>query len=169
MRWLPIPGYEGLYEVSSTGLCRGLKWGSSPIIRKTTVNKANGYINVILSKNGRPKNFRVHRLVLMAFSGIPTKDRNHGRHLNGIKTDNRIENLKWGTCLENQMDKVFHGKLNGAKRGQAHHNATLTGVEVKKIRILLREGVYQKDIAYIFGVDQSHVSRISSGVARKYD
>lgn len=104
--WKDIKDYEGLYQVSNLGrvrsvdhyvcynksnntlsLCKGR-------IKKFNLNKQTGYYTVCLSKNGKEKTFSVHRLVAEAFKpnphNYPTVD-----HINRIRTDNRVENLRW--------------------------------------------------------------------------
>lgn len=62
-RWLPVPGYEGVYEVSEQGEIR--RYGKE---RRTTVDK-KGYVRITLSKNGKVRNFLVSALVCKAFHG----------------------------------------------------------------------------------------------------
>lgn len=102
----------------------------------------------------------------MAFGFMPTPERNQVRHLDGVRGNNKLSNLKWGSCAENHADKVLHNRANGAHRGQKHHNAKLTDAAVEKIKILLREGFYQRDIAFLFGVTQSNISKIATGISR---
>ena len=59
------------------------------------------YIKVSLRKNGSTKTYWVHRLVAIAFLPSPQQGRNQVNHINGIKTDNRVENLCWCTPKEN--------------------------------------------------------------------
>lgn len=112
-RWLPIVGMEGLYEVSSIGRVRGL----DRIARNGRRVKGvpiqgfigpNGYRSMILAANGRKRTTTTHRLVLLAFCG-PCPVGGDACHGNGIKTDNRIENLRWGTRSENILDNVHRG------------------------------------------------------------
>lgn len=106
--WLPIQGYEGLYEVSNMGRIKTLErtyyGGVVPVkiktrLRKLVVSK-KGYLSLLLSKDGIDKQFKVHRLVAEAF--IPNiENKPQVNHKNGIKSDNRIENLEWATNKEN--------------------------------------------------------------------
>lgn len=99
--WKDIVGYEGLYQVSSNGVIRSLNYRgtSKEKILKPRLS-SSGYYQVTLFKNGERKDFNVHRLVAMAF--IPNPE-NKGcvDHINGIKVDNRAENLRWATYKEN--------------------------------------------------------------------
>lgn len=93
--WQPVHGYEGLYEVSSAGRIKGKRLLS---LRLTS----DGYRNVRLSKGGKCKNARVHRLIAIAFlpnpDGLPEVN-----HIDGDKLNNRLDNLEWISSHENKM------------------------------------------------------------------
>jgi hypothetical protein len=98
--WLPIEGYENLYEVSSAGRVRSLN-------RKTTKGKilqpvmSPLYYRVTLSKDNVPHGVSVHRLVATAFLPNPEGKRNVN-HLDGNKINNAVNNLEWATHKENE-------------------------------------------------------------------
>lgn len=102
--WKDIPGYEGLYQASTTGLIRSvghytlMKNGRvryhHGIIRKPMHYK-NGYQSVTLSRNGKYKQESVHRLVLITFCG--EKDGCEVNHIDENKDNNRLDNLEWVT------------------------------------------------------------------------
>ena len=90
--WKPIVGYEN-YEVSNLGQVRNVKSGR---ILKPQMDK-DGYLRLELQN---PKKiFRVHRLVLQTF--LPTEEDLQCDHINHIKTDNYLCNLRWVTCSQN--------------------------------------------------------------------
>ena len=68
---------------------------------KTFKNKY-GYIQVSLCKNGKQKSFKVHRLLATAFIPNP-ENKSCVDHINGIRDDNRLENLRWVTHRENML------------------------------------------------------------------
>jgi hypothetical protein len=151
--WKPIVGWNK-YEISSYGRIR-----RDSTIRKLTTN--NGYLYIHLSQDGKNKNFRVHRLVLLAHIGIPDQSQIHTRHIDGDKLNNHISNLRWGTVLENIEDKrQHHGFLTGFKLGEKHHNSKLLDQSIPKIFAMRKLGYLQKEIAKKFGVTQSNISRI---------
>jgi hypothetical protein len=92
--WLPIAGYEGLYEVSDLGRVKNIKTGR---IMKPKLEK-NGYTRATLHNKGEKKCY-IHRLVLQTF--LPIEDKMDCDHRNHIKNDNRLVNLRWATNSEN--------------------------------------------------------------------
>jgi len=102
--WKDIKGYEGHYRVSTEGRVRSLKrkdnTGRNFKGRVLKLIFRCGYFGVGLCKNGKVKTFYVHRLVAISF--ISNSDNKSCiNHKNGIKTDNRIENLEWCSQKEN--------------------------------------------------------------------
>jgi hypothetical protein len=69
-----------------------------------------GYVRVTLTAlDGRKTSRTVHSLVLESFRGLRPPGFDHTRHLNGLKSDNTLDNLRWSTAKENMADKVLHG------------------------------------------------------------
>lgn len=114
-KWHPIIGYESLYEINEVGEIKSLpkqhgRQYYSHGILKTKIN-IGGYCEVRLSNNKIDKHITVHRLVATQF--IPN-DLNKPciNHINGIKTDNRVENLEWVDYFENMKHAVDTGLLS---------------------------------------------------------
>lgn len=115
--WRAIPGWEGLYEVSSDGRVRSLPY-STPTrgTQRGRMLKAapdtRGYPAVHLCDNGtelrRHRLVRVHILVALAFIG-PRQDGMEVRHLDDVKTNNNLDNLAYGTHAENMADSMRNG------------------------------------------------------------
>lgn len=106
--WKDIKGFEGYYQISTEQIVRGLKrtvkkpFGFRTVrerIIKTYLHNC-GYWQVLLRKEGKTKRFVIHRLVADAFIPNPL-NLPQVNHKNGIKTDNRIENLEWVTEKQN--------------------------------------------------------------------
>lgn len=154
-----IPGWEGLYIVSTDGKVASLqhRFGkrNSPRLCRPVLSN-NGYYRVRLSRNNKITFLSIHRAVAMAFiGGIP-----HGmcvRHLDGNKKHNNLNNLAIGTALENSNDEVV------AKRhphGATHPRSKLSDKDVLRIRKYHSDGIPQIMIAKMFRIDQTHVSKI---------
>ena len=94
--WRDISGYEGLYQVSNLGNVKSLNFrGTGKEMVVSLTNKA-GY-NLVSIKG---TSYRVHRLVALAFIPNP-ENKPFIDHINGIRNDNRVENLRWVTNKEN--------------------------------------------------------------------
>lgn len=107
--WKSIPEYEGLYEASDLGRIRSLpRATTSGKILKPYVNKHNGYCYVTLSKNNVRKQKRVHKLVMISFCEID-ESRPQINHVDGDKTNNKLDNLKWCTQSENMKHAYENG------------------------------------------------------------
>lgn len=93
--WLPIKGFEGLYEVSSFGRVRSLNYhrtGQTRIL--VPAQKKNGYLQVALWKNGKGNYYLIHRLVAEAFIPNWFED-SQVNHIDEDKTNNHVDNLEW--------------------------------------------------------------------------
>ena len=115
-RWIPIPGYEGLYEISDLGRVRSLeRYVDTGLgLRRLkaqlkSISTHRGYSYVILYKDGKRKNFRLHRLVLIAFLGDePTLE---AMHIEPDPSNCALSNLQWGTPEQNRQER--HERSNG--------------------------------------------------------
>lgn len=99
--WRDVPGYEGKYQVSNTGAVRNALHLTLKIRES-----AKGYPMVWLHANGKLNAHSVHRLVATAFLPNPTQ-LPEVNHINGVKTDNRVENLEWCTISHNRRHSAY--------------------------------------------------------------
>lgn len=108
--WRPVEGFAGVYEVSSRGRMRNTSSGKYLVT--TTPGRIDGYCAVSLRiAIGKYCTRTVHRIVAEAF--LPEREPGMQiHHKNGIKTDNRVENLEWVSPSE-------HGRLDAARRRDA--------------------------------------------------
>jgi len=153
--WKDVLGYESFYEVSNLGNVKTLgnnKFGNIRVM-KNTLRK--GYCHVGLRINNIQKMFRVHRLVAEAFIPNPNK-KSQVNHINGIKNDNRLENLEWATAFENMQHASVNNLLNVAK-GEKHYNFKLSEEKISEI-IYLSDKFTQKELCLKFGVSQALIS-----------
>jgi hypothetical protein len=97
-----IIGFEGLYKISQYGIVYNKKMQA---LKQFKCSSGKTYFQVCLCKNGFVKNFLAHRLVAIHFIPNP-QNKKVVNHINGIKTDNRIENLEWCTFAENQIHSI---------------------------------------------------------------
>lgn len=112
--WLPITGYEGLYEVSSHGRVRSLHHHPTGRLLKTPPT-SRGYPKVTLHSGGSERTLSVHRLVGREFVG-PCPDGMEIRHLDGNKVNNNLTNLCYGTHSANVLDSVAHGTFRQTRK-----------------------------------------------------
>lgn len=103
--WKPAKGFEGLYEVSNMGRVKSLpRKTTSGGIMKLYTNKKNGYQYVCLCKDNKVKNRRVHILVMEAFTDYKSNGFDVNAvvdHIDGDKTNNKLDNLQVVTQYEN--------------------------------------------------------------------
>lgn len=116
--WKDVVGYEGLYLVSNMGRVKSMHSRNTHRAHRSDgilspLNTGTGYHKVLLS-NGTVKQAKVHRIVAAAFIDNP-ENKPQINHKNGIRTDNRVENLEWATNSENS--KHSYAVLNHSKAG----------------------------------------------------
>ena len=115
-----------------------------------------GYYGVTLCAPDRRRIVRVHRLVAEAFISNPAQ-LPCVRHLNGNASDNRLENLAWGTYVENEADKKLHGTWNDRFTGKLTKQQRSEAVE------RFTKGESQKSIAKSLGVSRPTITRLLNG------
>jgi hypothetical protein len=157
-RWLPVVGFEGLYEVSDLGRVRGLR-RSGTAGRILAPAPLGRYLAIKLCRDGVNKWHRVHRLVGEAFLG-PLPPGQHTRHGPGGALDNRLANLSYGTPIENNHDQ----DRDGTRRiGSGHPNSKLTEAAVSECRLRHAAGERLTDLAAEYGVSDPTMGKAVRG------
>lgn len=163
--WKDIPGFEGRYQVSDLGRVRSLdrewtqmsKHGTPYVHRKSGQllrpgPSTAGHLTVAL---GKGKSRLVHQCVLLAFVG-PRPGGADSLHLNGDETDNRLENLAWGSRGDNGRHKKWH-------KGQSTYKLRPEQIaEIKRVLSVRKRGD-QAALADQFGVSETTIWSIKTG------
>lgn len=165
--WKPVLGYEQHYEVNTLGQVRsidriiknrrGLVQGK---VLKPFLNK-KGYPAIRFYIGGKGLERNPHRLVAEAFIPNP-KSKLQVNHINGDKTDNRIENLEWCTNSENQLHAYVTG-LQPSRKGENNSNAKLTYDVVTEIKTKYNSGMKITDISKEINVNLSILRQLIYG------
>jgi hypothetical protein len=161
-RWLPVVGFEGLYSVSDAGRVRSeerICYGGDHAVHArilAPILGADGYLSVQLRRDGKTVACKVHRLVLSAFVG-QRPSTTDSRHADRRPTNNRLENLSWGSRSENMADAVKHRTTNRGERGPM---SKLTNEQAAEIRA---SPVIARMLANKYGLSRRSVSRIKNG------
>lgn len=160
-RWLPVVGYEGLYDISDLGRVRSLPRNTTRggILRQWITT--TGYPAVTLCRDGVRENWAVHRLVGEAFIG-PLPPGLETRHGGNGALDPSLSNISYGTSKENNgPDKVRDGTIN---RGEDRWNAKLTAADVAEIRARWANGESGSTLGPEFGINRNYVSDLARGI-----
>ena len=143
--WKDIEGYEGLYQISNLGKVKSIRFNKERLLK---YDKSTSYLRIKLCKDGIETNYLIHRLVAKAF--IPNPDNKpQVNHIDGIKTNNSVDNLEWCTASENQTH-ALKTKLIKTK---------LTEEQVLEI---IASNLTQKELANKYSIKQPTISRIKN-------
>lgn len=180
IEWKPIAGYEGLYEVSNTGLVRSSERSISKRMygggihsykRKGRImrgDNAVGYVQHQLSKDGIRTRFKAHRLVAMAFIPNP-EGKPWVNHIDSNPQNNNVDNLEWCTCRENVIHAIKAGRFRGitnipnekrCRYGEANKISKLTR---EKVNIIRSSPENNAEMGRQFGVSRAAIRQVRLG------
>jgi len=161
-----IPGYEGLYAASEDGRIKSLERtkicgrGGQQVVRERLLKQqvsTGGYPMVHLCKGGARRMVEVHRLVALAWLGLPGFDGATVNHRDGSKRNNSVANLEWATQIQNITHAIETGL--SPRKGEANPNAKFTDVQIAEIRQRAASGEAQAALAKEHGVGSLCVGR----------
>jgi len=166
--WKDIPKFEGLYQVSNFGRVKSFITHRNgwPARKSNKILKPNsdryGYQRVILiGKDGNRHQWLIHRLVMLAFVGW--EDNMQVNHINGVKNDNRLENLEWVTQSENMKHAYKTGLEKPCDNGMKKRIALI------KNGIIVDEFISIREMCRVLNIERRSVGRtIKSGRPDKY-
>lgn len=160
--WRDIPGYEGIYQVSDLGRVKRItkhrRYAANRLLKPIAHNM--GYVEVILCCGTEQKRYYIHRLILATFIGECPSGM-QVNHKNGIKTDNRLENLEYVTRSQN-IKHSYDVLKRQRPIGESAINARLTESQVREIRRLLKLGARPVDLAKQFDVHKNTIHSIKN-------
>ena len=108
-KYKPLP-WDSRYLISSCGEVISIHTGKRKKLRLQ--KHRNGHLRIQIEK----KHYPVHRLVLETWVGPQPEEKPRIRHMNDVHSDNRVENLQWGTNKQNSRD----AKEIKAKKKEIH-------------------------------------------------
>ena len=172
--WKNVKNFEGLYQVSNLGRVKSL---GNHKTRKEKILKnkydKGGYCQINLWKYGQMKHFLVHRLVAEAFidnsNNKPCID-----HIDGNRSNNRVENLRWCTHKENCNNPITKQRMSDSRKGrvltekwkkkisEAHKKKPVLQLD-KRTGEVIREFPSAREVERVTGYDQASISKCCLG------
>jgi|ERR1043166_33951 hypothetical protein len=187
-QWLPVTGWEGYYEVSSMGNVRNVIRRSGTraglVLVGRILKDGYKYVWLVDAKTKRKQVIAIHRLVCRAFYGPPPLDHKEVNHIDGVRTNNILENLEWITVQGNRKHSwILHPvrpfsderrkriseaamrrfKEHPEKKmcGEKNPLSILTNQQVLEIKRRLAQGAIGRRLAREFGVSPQYISAIN--------
>lgn len=167
-QWRTVDGFNN-YEVSNFGRVRRSSGYNVRIAElqalKPWVCSATGYSKVCLRRDGKTFRRRVHTIVAETFIGPRPTPNHQVAHGDGVRTNNRVDNLRWATAVENSADTDRHGTR---VVGELHHNTKLSSNDIAAIRSRPNTGWgFYSALGREFRISAGHAWSIVHGTKRK--
>ncbi|MDF2382462.1 HNH endonuclease [Nostoc ellipsosporum NOK] len=143
--WLPVPDYEGLYEISNLARVRNCATGK---VLRPAFNRGYAHVALYYAPQ-QSKTHYLHVTVLRAFCGEPPFPGAEGCHNDGDSRNNALSNLRWGTRQDNVDDRIRHGRQ---QFGTGVRRAKLSEDQVRDMRRAYRAGVGTHALAKQYGL-----------------
>ena len=163
--WKRIPNFSR-YEASNLGRLRSTNYKNSgkTKVLKPAIAKDGYYQTMLQNDEGKYKSWKVHKFITLAFYGPPPEGL-EVNHIDGVKSNNNIDNLEYCTHQEN-VQHAFDNNLMKPKKGSTNGMAKLTEQDVREIREYVeanRPYYGRKALAEKYGVSDSHIKDVISG------
>lgn len=171
--WKDIPGYEGLYQASSLGRIKSIDRAITYSNRHNHIHKGKiliqrectgGYLYAVLSKEGKVKNCRVHRLVASSFIPNPN-NLPQVNHLDKNRKNNSVLNLQWCTGSENQIHSFTNGRSRDTKQLIEANKKPIAVIKDGKIIHTFNS---LKECCKSLGMSNSCIRRVIKGERKHY-
>lgn len=158
--WVAIKGLEGKYEANANGQIRTLNYKGSKgrIEIFKPAYDAKGYLRTAFVINGKAKTIKVHRIIAQTFVPNPL-NKPQVNHINGIKDDNRAENLEWVSNRENVVH-AYENNLVNLKNGETHHRAKYSNELIQQAYDEYKNGTPKRELARKYGFSRSVFRRV---------
>jgi len=173
--WRDVSGFEDCYQISNNGKLKSKdrmkvngfgKCSYKGVILKPRLY--NGYYRFTLQRLNKRRQVFIHRLVAEAFITNP-ENKPEVNHINGIRHDNRVENLEWCTRSENQLHAYKIGlQTPTIIQGERHHKARLSEKDVLEIRRLYEAGVGMTELSKMFNMNRGSIHHIIKRTSWKH-
>lgn len=171
--WKNIKDFPS-YQISNMGNVKRIVSGQGAVAGRILKPEIlhDGYHRITLSDNGKKDRKRINRLVLEIFNPVNDMDNLESNHKDGNKNNNKLDNLEWMTNSENRKHAYENNLINNF--GENNGATNLTDNKVKIIKQILKSPIIkqlkitQKEIAEIFGISETIISRIKLGKTWAY-